>query len=43
MTYCIAENFRGMQNFAFFDGRVVDAKIKTGINSHAPVFHMQSY
>ncbi len=28
---------------AFFEGRAVNAKIKTGRNSHAPVFHMQSY
>ncbi len=27
--------------FMFFEGRVVNAKIKTGRNSHAPVFHMQ--
>ena len=38
--YCIAGNFRGVQNFAFFEGRVVNAKIKTRINSHASVFHM---
>ncbi len=25
-----------------FEGRAVNAKIKTGINSHAPVLHMQS-
>ncbi len=31
-------NFRGVQIFAFFEGRVVNAKIKTGINSHAPVY-----
>ena len=36
-------NFRGMQTFVFFEGRAVNAKIKTRINSHALVFHMQSY
>ncbi len=36
--YRIAGNFRGVQIFAFFEGRVVNAKIKTGINSHAPVY-----
>ncbi len=36
-------NFRGVQTFAFFEGRAVNAKIKTRISSHALVFHMQSY
>ena len=36
--YRIAGNFRGVQIFAFFEGRVVNAKIKTGINSHTPVY-----
>ncbi len=36
--YRIAGNFHGVQIFAFFEGRVVNAKIKTGINSHAPVY-----
>ena len=31
-----------VQIFAFFEGRAVNAKIKTGRNSHVPVFHMQS-
>ncbi len=35
-------NIRVVQIFAFFEGRAVNAKIKTGRNSHAPVFHMQS-
>ncbi len=35
--YCIAGNFREVQNFAFFEGRAVNAKIKNGTNSHAPV------
>ena len=30
-------------NFAFFEGRTVNEESKTGINSHASVFHMQSY
>ena len=30
-------------NLNFFKGRAVNEKIKTGINSYAPVFHMQSY
>ncbi len=30
-----------VQIFAFFEGRAVNTKIKTGRNSHAPVFHMQ--
>ncbi len=38
----IAGNFRVVQIFAFFEGRAVNAKIKIGRNSHAPVFHMQS-
>ncbi len=38
IIYRIAGNFRGVQIFAFFEGRVVNAKIKTGINSHAPVY-----
>ncbi len=29
--------------FHVFLGQAVNAKIKTGRNSHAPVFHMQSY
>ena len=29
--------------FRVFEGRVVNVKIKIGINSHAPIFHMQSY
>ena len=41
-VYCIAGTFREVQNFAFFKGRAVNAKIKTGMNSHAPVFHIQS-
>ncbi len=35
--------FREVQNFAFFEGTAGNAKIKTGINPHALVFHMQSY
>ncbi len=34
-------NYHIAGNFAFFEGRV-NTKIKTGINSHAPVFYMQS-
>ncbi len=41
IIYHIEGNFREVQNFAFFEGRVVNAKIKTGINSHSLVFHMQ--
>ena len=41
--YHIAGNFCGVQKFAFFEGKTVNAKIKTGMNSHAPVFYMQSY
>ncbi len=41
IIYRIAGNFREVQNFAFFEGRAVNAKIKTGINSHTLVFHMQ--
>ncbi len=40
--YRIAGNFCVVQIFAVFEGRAVGAKIKTGENSHAPVFHMQS-
>ncbi len=40
-NYRIAGNFHVMQMFAFFEGKAVNAKIKTGRNSHAPVFHMQ--
>ena len=36
-----AGNFHEVQNFAFFEGRAVNAKIKMGINSHTLVFHMQ--
>ncbi len=35
-------NFRAVQIFTFFEGRAVNAKIKTGINSHELVFYMQS-
>ncbi len=35
-------NFRAVQIFTFFEGRAVNAKIKTGINSHESVFYMQS-
>ncbi len=38
----MAGNFVVAQIFAFFEGRAVNAKIKTGRNSHAPVIHMQS-
>ncbi len=41
--YHIVEHFREVPNFMFFEDRAVNAKIKTEINSHAPVFHMQSY
>ena len=34
----IAGYFHEVYNFAFFEGREVNAEIKTGINSHAPVF-----
>ncbi len=37
--YCIAGNVRSVHNFAFFEGRAVNAQIK---NYHA-VFHMQTY
>ena len=33
-----AGNFSEVQNFAFFEGRAVNAKIKTGLNSQALVF-----
>ena len=42
-VYCIAGTFREVQNFTFVEGRAVNVKIKTGMNSHAPVFHIQSY
>ncbi len=40
--YDIARNDHEAQHF---EGRAVNAQIKTGINSHTPVFHiiMQSY
>ena len=41
-VYRIAGKFRAAQIFAFFEGGAVNAKIKTGRNSHTPVFHMQS-
>ena len=34
LQYRIAGHFCEVKNFAFFDGRAVNAKIKTGINSH---------
>ncbi len=42
LHFRVAGNFRVVQIFAFFEGRAVNAKIRTGRNAHAPVFHMQS-
>ncbi len=36
-----SEKFSRGANFAFFEGKAVNARNKTGRNSHAPVFHMQ--
>ncbi len=38
VAYRTAGNVREVQNFAFFS-----RAIKTEINSHAPIFHLQSY
>ncbi len=39
-TIIIRGNFRGAQTFRVFEGRTVNAKIKTGMNSHVLVFQI---
>ncbi len=42
LSACSMAAYRIAGNVRVFEGRAVNAKIKTGRNSHAPVFHMQS-
>ncbi len=43
IDYRRAENVHKVQNFVFFESRAVNAKIKTGINSHAPACMQSSW